>query len=44
MIYGNLRPENILVKINPNAEMLNDVIENLELIDFSQACEFSKLG
>ena len=43
IIYGNLRPQNIIIKLNPPALRMNDVIEHLELIDFSQTFKFSEI-
>jgi serine/threonine protein kinase len=34
--YGNLRPENILLKINPRATKNIDLISDIKLKDFSQ--------
>lgn len=33
--FGNLRAENILIKVNPNATKNIDLISDIKLIDFS---------
>jgi hypothetical protein len=41
--FANLRPENILLKINPKAVKCIDLISDIKLLDFSQILSINSL-